>query len=83
MANLVTADGELLKEVGQVALRSPSGEFLEKQPIYVKVSKKDVNPKTQMLPREEKTLSEVAALFAEKFAQYVNGCKAQGIDIGI
>lgn len=83
MGNLVTVDGEILKEVGQVAFRNPAGEFIGKQPIYIKVAPENINPKTQMLPQEEKTLSEVSKLFAEKFAQYVNGCKAQGIDIGI
>ena len=83
MANLVAADGEIYKEVGQIALRGPSGEFIEKQPIYIKVSPKKINTNTNMLPREEKTLSEVAELFAEKFGEYVKGCKAQGIDIGI
>lgn len=83
MANLVTADGEILKEVGQIALRSPTGEFIGKQPIYIKVAPEAVNTKTKMLPQEEKTFSEVSKLFAEKFGQYVNGCKAQGIDVGI
>ena len=83
MTNLKTADGRILKEIGQIARRNSKGEFIDKQAVYIIVSEKDVNPKTQMLPQEEKTLNDIAQIFAEKFAKYVNECKAQGLDVGI
>ena len=81
--NLVTADGEILKEIGQVTFRNAAGEFTEKKAIYIKVSPEKLNPETQMLPQEENTVNEIAKLFAEKFGQYVNECKKQGIKVGI
>ena len=81
--NLVTADGQILKEIGQVAFRNAAGDFTGKKSIYIKVSPEKVNPETQMLPQEENTVNEIAKLFAEKFGQYVKECKAQGIDVGI
>lgn len=83
MDKLITTDGEILKEVGQIAYRGEDGQFFEKRPIYVKITPEEVNPKTQMLPQEEKAFTDVAKLFAEKFKQYVDGCKAQGIDLDI
>lgn len=81
--NLVTVDGEILKEIGQVAFRNAAGEFTGKKSIYIKVSPEKLNPKTQMLPQEENTVNEIAKLFAEKFGQYVNECKKQGIKVGM
>lgn len=83
MKKLVTTDGKILKEVGQVAFRAPGGEFLRSQPIYITVEPEEVNPETQMLPQEEKTYDDIAKILAEKFGQYVKGCKEQGIDVGI
>lgn len=50
MTNLKTEDGRILKEIGQIAHRNSAGEFIDKQAVYIIVSEKDVNPKTQMLP---------------------------------
>lgn len=81
MPQLRTADGKILKEVGQIAFRDPKGEITGKQPLYIIVSEKEVNPETQLLPQEEATFSEVGKIFAEKFGQYVRECRKQGIKI--
>ena len=83
MEQLITADGTILKQVGVTALRSPSGEFLPAQPIYAKVAQKDINPESGMTAQEEKTLTNVSKIFAEKFSQYVGGCKAAGLEVGM
>lgn len=79
MATIIAESGEVFKQVGVMGLRGPKGEIVENQPIYIKISKKEIDPNTGTLPVEEQALDDVAKIFAEKFKQYVDGCRAAGV----
>lgn len=53
-----------LVQVGTMALRSPSGEFLPSEPIYREIAE-DQESQSEYLP-----LDELAEVFADKFKAY-------------
>ena len=83
MAKAVSNSGEVFKQVGVIGIRDPDGNITENRPIYIKVGEKEINPKTNMHITEEKAMEDVMRVLAEKFKQYVDGCKEAGVDIGI
>lgn len=65
---------ERLVQIGQTALRAPDGSFLPAQPLYIIVEAAPDEPKDKPFSAaEEQTLTDVAGIFAQKFAQYVKG----------
>ena len=66
MDKLITTDGEILKEVGQIAYRGEDGQFFEKRPIYVKITPEEMNPKTQMLPPGRKSVYRCGEIICRK-----------------
>ena len=61
-------------QVGETALRSPTGEYLPSVPLYVKAD--DVGEEA-----EERLISDIGRLFAAKMEKYVDGCKRAGIEV--
>lgn len=74
MARLL-AEGEALVEVGVMGLRAPDGSITENVKLFRIVSTKDVNPKTGMTRGEETACTDIAAVLAEKFGQYIQGSR--------
>lgn len=74
MARLL-AEGEALVEVGVMGLRAPDGSITENVKLFRIVSTKDVNPKTGMTQGEETACTDIAAVLAEKFGQYIQGSR--------
>lgn len=70
MARLL-AEGEALVEVGVMGLRAPDGSYTENVKLFRIVSTQDVNPKSGMTKGEETACTDIAAVFAEKFGQYI------------
>lgn len=60
-----------LVQVGIIALRSPDGDFLPATPIYKDLP---VNERGRTT-REEKATEEISRLLAEKFKEYIDGCR--------
>lgn len=61
-------------QVGNMALRSPSGEYLPAVPLFIKGrDAKAKNETTGLSIAEEIALTDVTKLFAEKFRQYEKG----------
>lgn len=83
MNQLKTEDGRILKQVGVMAGRTEDGDFLPSQPVYIIVGENEVSPDTGMLPQEEKTTCDLAKVLASKMKEYVDGCKAMGVDPGL
>lgn len=83
MEKVVANSGEVFKQVGVIGIRDPDGNITENRPIYIKVGEKEINPKTNMHITEEKAVEDIARALAEKFKQYVDGCKEAGIDIDL
>ena len=69
--------GERMIQIGQAALRTPTGDFMPAIPIYIKEEHAgEINPHTGRTVAEDVALGDVAKIFAEKHRQYVEGCKA-------
>ena len=62
-----------LVQVGIIALRSPDGDFLPATPIYKDLA---VNGRGRTT-REEKATEEISRLLAEKFKEYIDGCRKE------
>lgn len=60
-----------LVQVGIIALRSPDGDFLPATPIYKDLP---VNERGRTV-QEEKATEEISRLLAEKFKEYIDGCR--------
>lgn len=61
-------------QIGQTALRDPlTGEFLPAVPLFIRES-----DAAAAAPLEE---INVAQVFAEKFRQYRDGCKKEGVNV--
>ena len=60
-----------LVQVGIIALRSPDGEFLPATPIYKDLP---VNERGRTV-QEEKATEEISRLLAQKFKEYIDGCR--------
>jgi hypothetical protein len=63
-------------QVGQTALRSPSGDFLPAAPLYIKAE--DAGQKSEITGRtleEELLLNDIVKVFADKFGQYAKEVK--------
>lgn len=71
----VLAEGEALVEVGVMGLRAPDGSITENVKLFRIVSAQDVNPKSGMTKGEETACTDIAAVFAEKFGQYIAGTR--------
>lgn len=60
-----------LVQVGIMALRSPTGEFMPATPIYKEVERVTADG---LAPQEDKTITDITKLLAEKFRQYKDEC---------
>lgn len=71
--------------VGQTALRAPDGTFLPAVPLYKIVcvdyaDERGSTPCTEELTKGESGLyDDIAAVFGEKFKQYVDGVEGAGV----
>lgn len=65
---------EVFAQVGVTALRAPDGSFLPSVPLYIKVAAEDIAPDGRYIG-EDRTLTDVADIFADKYRQYVEGTK--------
>lgn len=74
MARLL-AEGEALVEVGVMGLRAPDGSYTENVKLYRIVSAREVSPKSGMTKGEEAACTDIAAVLAEKFGQYIAGTR--------
>ena len=61
-------------QVGETALRSPTGEYLPSVPLYVKAE--DMEPEAA-----EKLEMDIARLFAGMMKEYIEGCKKAGTPV--
>ena len=60
-----------LVQVGIIALRAPDGTFLPATPIYRDLP---VNERGRT-EQEEKATQEISKIFAQKFKEYIDGCR--------
>lgn len=67
----ILAEGEALVEVGVMGLRAPDGSYTENVKLYRIVSAREVSPKSGMTKGEEAACTDIAAVLAEKFGQYI------------
>lgn len=63
-----------LVKVGIIALRSPDGNFLPATPIYKELP---VNERGRTA-QEEKATEEISSILAQKFKEYIDGCRKEG-----
>lgn len=71
---------ERLVCVGQTALRAPDGTPLPAVPLYKIVDAGEVCIETAMLTKGECGLyDDIAAVFGEKYKQYIDGVQAEGV----
>lgn len=63
-----------LVQVGIIALRSPDGDFLPATPIYKDLP---VNERGRTA-QEERATEEISRLLAQKFKEYIDGCRKEG-----
>lgn len=61
-------------QIGQIAERNPDGTFKPARAITREVTPEEAK---QM---QQRVLDPICKLFAEKFSEYVKGCKAAGVD---
>lgn len=71
-----------LKQVGTMALRGPDGKFLPSVPLYADIPDKDIQP-SGLTMCEEKNCDEILDMLADKFKQYIDGCKKAGIPLEV
>lgn len=65
-------------QVGQTALRSPSGDFLPAVPLYIRAEDAgQKNEITGLTLAETLMLDDVAKVFADKFKQYAKSEEAR------
>lgn len=67
-------------QVGSMALRDADGNFLPSVPLYADFPDEDIQP-SGFTKREEKNLQDITEVFFLKFKQYMDGCKALGMDM--
>lgn len=68
-------ENEMLVCVGTAALRAPDGGFLPSVKLYVKVDESHVDKKTGLSEGEQELQTDIAAVLALKFKQYMDGVK--------
>ena len=74
--------GEYFAQIGVTALRNPAtGEFLPSEPLYKKVCAEDVDKRTGLARCELDICHDIGGILAEKFGEYIRGCKKEGIKI--
>ncbi len=78
---IITASGEIMKQVGVMCLRDEHGVPGKSMALYVRAASSELDAKTLTYPQEEKALDDLAAIFAEKFGEYVKGCRRAGIPL--
>ena len=71
----ILAEGEALVEVGVMGLRAPDGSYTENVKLYRIVSAREVSPKSGMTNGAEAACTDIAAVLAEKFGQYIAGTR--------
>lgn len=71
----ILAEGEALVEVGVMGLRAPDGSYTENVKLYRIVLAREVSPKSGMTKGEEAACTDIAAVLAEKFGQYIAGTR--------
>lgn len=71
----ILAEGEAFVEVGVMGLRAPDGSYTENVKLYRIVSAREVSPKSGMTKGEEAACTDIAAVLAEKFGQYIAGTR--------
>lgn len=75
-----SSSGEYFVQVGVTALRNPAtGEFLPSVPLYIKANVDDIDSKTDLSRGEREICSDIAGIFADKFDQYIQGCRKEGL----
>lgn len=65
-------------QVGVIALRSPTGEFLPSEPIYDEIPDKQLTA-SGTTKQDETACNELAKLLAQKYRCYKMGLKDLGI----
>ncbi len=79
-----TEDGEVFIQCGMTALRDPvTGTPLEGVPMFIKVPQEEVNEETGISKGEEKTMDDVARIFADNMKKYAEGGLVSGWGQGI
>lgn len=74
-----TNDGRYFVECGLTALRDPStGGFLPAVPLYMEVSKEEIEPRTGLAASEKQLQFDIGEIFADKFGQYVRANRKEG-----
>ena len=71
----ILAEGEALVEACVMGLRAPDGSYTENVKLYRIVSAREVSPKSGMTKGEETACTDIAAVLAEKFGQYIAGSR--------
>ena len=61
-------------QIGQISERNPDGTFRSALPIT-----RDVTPE-EAKQMQQRVLDPICKLLAEKFSEYVKGCKEAGVD---
>lgn len=75
-----SATGEHFVQCGFTALRDPAtGAFLPAVPLYIKVDASAVDNQTGLAACEKQLCVDIAAVLAEKFGAYVDGCREEGL----
>jgi len=73
--------GEHFVQIGITALRAPDGAFLPSVPLYIKVPDCDIGKDTGLSHGERGLCTDIADIFADKFAAYINGCRKEEIEL--
>lgn len=71
---------ERLVQVGSIAYRSKTGEFLPAQAIYIKISDKEVD-ETGLAEIEKEPCEDIIDILADRFKTYIDGVKKAGLKV--
>lgn len=69
-----------LIQIGVMALRSPTGEFLPSQPIYKEIPD-DQMASSGRTKEEEKAINDISKVLALKFKEYFDKCNETGLEV--
>lgn len=65
-------------QVGVIAKRTPTGEFLSSSPIYQEIPDEEINP-SGLTSSEEKSCTNLASWLVKPFSEYINKLREAGI----
>ena len=71
--NMPIEMGAKLKVIGSGHRRGDTGKFTPGKLFYTLVPEEEINPQTGDAYAEERTLTDIAEIFADKFRQYCDG----------